>query len=312
MKIPKKKLTLLVCSVSQERLSEFIKINKNTLKNVHTLYVVGFKENGNSLPFSHDIIYLPHTSLSQKRNFAISQIQSKYVAMTDDDCYFSEGWLDEVKTLMHLGYMCVFGNVLPYMENQKRNMECIITIITEKTKWIDKTNFFDHSLQIGFSNNCLIQKKMLPRVPFKEWLGPGTELHSGEDADLILSILSNNQRILSSKELVVFHNAWSLKYERKKRIHLYLLGGLTAYYYHFLRGDYFARLYIKTEVLIIFSAVLLTFKRIIMKRNQMKSRIQCLWDNLVLLFAPPVLSITSPLFFSTKKFIERSIRINTH
>lgn len=300
MRLKKGQITLLVCLTNKQKLNLFIKNNSQVLKNLFCLYVTDFTLSKHVIPFNNEILVLPNSSLSTKRNTALNRLQSKYIAITDDDCIFMDGWLEQVELMIKSNQKCVFGSVHPYNLEISQNKTCLIQIKKTKSYLIHKNNFFDHFEQIGFTNNCVISKDLLISIGgFKEWLGPGTFLQSGEDAEIILSILSQNHSILHNHKMIVAHNSWIKNESVSDSVWGYLLGGITAYYFHLFRGETYCFQYIKKQLIVILKQLSQNLISIFTHPRLMKRySLRVLFDVFLLIFTP-----IFAIYFLLKQFM---------
>jgi GT2 family glycosyltransferase len=97
---------------------------------------------------------------------------------------------------------------------------------------------------------------------FKEWLGVNSPGLSAEDAEFALRLLVNKQKILSAKDVVVYHNKWLSHKELSKQMKLYICGELSCYGYFAIKGYKFAKKVCLDDFNNVFSRLKKSIKRI--------------------------------------------------
>ena len=170
----------------------------------------------------------PKPGVSAARNAGWRRARGSVVAFTDDDCYPTPEYIDEIfKCFQEDAVSYLGGRVLLFDRNDSP-----ITIQTlEQRVEIPPHSFVAPGLIHGA--NFAFRKSVLDLVgDFDERLGAGTKLLCGEDVDMLARASSLGFRGIYDPGPVVFHHHRRSKPEEVKR----LLEG-----YDIGRGAYFAK-----------------------------------------------------------------------
>lgn len=143
-------------------------------------------------------------------NFLIKRSKNEILAFTDDDCIITDDWLGQIfrtyenNTQKLAG---VFGSTLPHQPLLHQDMFCPSTCLFNKSAIYTYKNI--NYYELGLGNNMSIRKSVLLDIGgFKEWLGVGTFVNSGEESELIFRILRSGYVLVTNPKMIVFHNNW--------------------------------------------------------------------------------------------------------
>lgn len=159
------------------------------------------------------------------------------ISFLDDDCVPDPDWQRNAQTYMqNHSYDMVFGKTLPYLPTQVDDAICPCTF--EKKPNTLPSIASGHVATVGFGNNCIVRADMFRQLGcFKEWLGPGSALQGGEDAEFILRSLIAKAKIGYSPQMLVYHDKWLKGKAYRTQMRMYYLGGTAAYAYHLTAGN---------------------------------------------------------------------------
>lgn len=173
--------------------------NEKTLKKVNAL-------NSNKV---HYYKYKPN-GLSNSRNFGVLKAKAEIIAFTDSDCIVDRYWLKNMIKLYQANpeLAGIFGCTLAYKPELHPQEFCPATYYIERqTKW--SISNIELSENMGLGNNMSFRRAPLLQVGlFKTWLGAGSISDAGEDVEMIFRMLFYNYTLMSTPQLIVFHNRW--------------------------------------------------------------------------------------------------------
>jgi glycosyltransferase involved in cell wall biosynthesis len=239
-------ISVIVCTIGRKSLYQTIRsIRANSYKDYEILVISQLVEiDQKYLKDDKRIRYyhIKSKGLSQARNFGIQQARGDIICFTDDDCIADKTWLQQIYVTFkkNKGIVGIFGNTLSYKPENNKNKRC--PCIFEIHKSILHKEPCYHSQVIGFGNNMAFKKKVFPYYgSFKNWLGVNAIGSSAEDAEFVLRLLIKGQTIISSNDVVVYHNRWLTVKEWDKQLRQYMCGEMACYGYLAFKGHRFAR-----------------------------------------------------------------------
>ncbi len=192
---------------------------------------------------------LKHRVKTKGLNFGIKKSRGQIIAFTDDDCVAPKNWLSAgIRTLSKFpDAAAVFGQTKSYRPDSHRGMFCPSTFSISKTRVVTKPAY--HAKHIGFGNNMFIKKTTFDKTRlFKTWLGPGSIGRTAEDAEMAIRILKNGLKIVSAKDVLIYHDRWLNKKEFEKLLKDYMFGEIVCYSYIALKGEVFAKRLIYKDI----------------------------------------------------------------
>lgn len=163
-------------------------------------------------------------------NAGIRLSHGEVVAITNDDCTASRGWLRELtEPVLSSSAVLCGGQSLP--SRPGRAYPATYAIPFEEPRLVQ----LDSSCpvwEIGLvGNNFSMRRSLLDQVgPFNERLGPGTPMYSGEDLDLFHRVLAKRLPICINPRAVVFHEPLETWIAELRMMYSYRVG-LAAYLY---------------------------------------------------------------------------------
>lgn len=166
-----------------------------------------------------DIKYIRSTrkGLSYNRNIGLRYCNGDIVTLTDDDAEYPEFLLEKIN------------------EEFKKNPEIDILTISTKEKETNRTIHKSPNKDLVITNKNIfktaislttfIKYKRITDIYFDEELGVGAKFGSGEESDMLLSLLSKGYKgkYICNKELVIYH-PYKDEVSNPERFYLYALG----------------------------------------------------------------------------------------
>lgn len=238
MKNPK--ISLVVCSNRENQKYQNIWNRlRLDLSQIHIILLTQGKAN-HKQDRSHNVIHIKLESIGRSRaiNSGLRIVKTGYIGLTDDDCIIDEKWLTQaVKTLDNYSFDLVYGQTKPYLPNKHIGQFCPSTFSKISNVVSVTNNIGKHWENVGFDNNAVIKKRVFDNIGgYKWWLGPGSIIPAGEDAEFILRAQIARHKIAYNPDMIVYHNKWLNTSENEKLMHNYALGGLTVYSFYALQG----------------------------------------------------------------------------
>lgn len=136
-------------------------------------------------------------SLSHARNLGLRLIEGDIVAFPDDDCWYPQQLLEQVKkcfeSKLSIDCVCCCG----YDPEKKRTLSKRAP--KQGIVRINTINALKYPMSIG------IFAKTACKIYFDENLGVGTKWGSGEESDYILQLLYNNRSVIYYSNILVYH-----------------------------------------------------------------------------------------------------------
>ncbi len=241
-----KDITIIICTRNRsENLKECV---NSILKNKGDRYEIlivdqgtdGKTENFIKKINSEKIRYIKTDTvgLSRARNIAILNVNTKYLAFTDDDCIVDEIWIENILKEFESDEKIdgVYGKVLPYGDKTKEGYFCHCLIDSNKRTECNKP-VLPHNY-LGHGNNMSFKTELFKEVGlYNEKLGAGTWMKSGEDTDFIYRVLRKRKKVIYSPLPLVYHNSWKTLEEAEKLDYGYVRGFVTIFSKFSLKGD---------------------------------------------------------------------------
>ena len=140
------------------------------------------------------------------------------MVFTDDDCVCTEEWLASIlaEYAAEPTALGVFGRVVPYgsdgnviagIVGHSGDMFCP-AVQTSMERAVFEAPAIPH-LVLGGGNNMSFRKELFARVGlFREALGPGSRIGTGEDTEMTYRILSHRCKLVYSPRPLVRHDHW--------------------------------------------------------------------------------------------------------
>lgn len=168
-----------------------------------------------------DIKYVRANSLglSYARNIGMKYVSGDIVSFPDDDCLYDEQTLEKVRSEFCLTNI----DIITFKILDKDTNENSCGNWPSNEMEIDKYNVFNTSISI----TMFIKIKDIKDINFDESLGVGTKLSSGEETDLVLSLLSKKYKGKYTPQICVYHPN---KPKDLSRGYRYALGTGAVYY----------------------------------------------------------------------------------
>lgn len=152
-----------------------------------------------------DVISTGPLGLSSARNIGLSRLapldnSQEIIGFPDDDCWYSNDLLESVTKYFELNpeVNCICTNVFD-PENQKSYGGRPINVERDVT--------FRNIFKLPISVGIFIRRNVFNtnQIHFKEYLGAGTRLGSGEETELISRLLESGCKIKYVGKIQVFH-----------------------------------------------------------------------------------------------------------
>src|SRR3990170_5346211 len=186
------------------------------------------------------VLHIKLTNLGRSNaiNRGLEEIHSKFVGLTDDDCFLDKNWVSQaVKSLGGPFVSLVYGQTFPYQPQKNKGKRCPCTFTKTPNKYSVVSHTHKHWVDIGFDNNAAIKKELFDKIGgYKWWLGPGSIGKNAEDAEFILRALISKHSIAYNPSMIVYHNKWLTQQEWKNAAQIYLCGGVGAYGFYGMQG----------------------------------------------------------------------------
>jgi glycosyltransferase involved in cell wall biosynthesis len=170
---------------------ELIIIDQNSDNRVYDIYL----QNKDRL----DIKYFrsDKKGLSLNRNIGLEHYSGDIVAFPDDDCEYDVDTLGKIASFFEKK-----ANYNFYTCNT-REKSGIQTILKTKENSTDISLF--NVMNIGISFTIFIRSESIKQFRFDEQLGVGTEFSSGEESDLLLFLIRNNNKGYYHADHYIYH-----------------------------------------------------------------------------------------------------------
>lgn len=165
--------------------------------------------------------------LSAARNYGIKKCTGNYVCLMDDDAEYRDTFLENAKSVIDESECSVVsGLVIDKLTNNH---------FVKHMRNIDKCQINYKNIGLCVSASLVIDRKKLKDIGgFDEQLGVGAKFGSGEETDVILSLLNRHLKVVYSNKLVVYHPCPTQIFDEKiiNRAYHYGLGEGAIYKKH--------------------------------------------------------------------------------
>jgi GT2 family glycosyltransferase len=174
--------------------------------------------------------------LSASRNAAFTEARSAVLAVTDDDCVPSAGWVAAIHEALVQRVQppaALTGPVLPLEPEGDR----VWAVSSRTSSTPAEFTALVAPWRVGTGANFALRRDWLDRVgQYDQRLGAGTPGRAGEDMDLIHRLLAGGAQIHYEPRAVVYHERRSADYRRSSRAaYGHGIGAYTAL--RLCRGD---------------------------------------------------------------------------
>ncbi len=179
---------------------------------------------------------------SAGRNIAIENSESELIAITDDDCEVSVGWLENMVKAFDVddNIGIVYGKVEPGKSDEGPGF---IPSYLEEKSFILKSIYDKHSLE-GLSACMGIRKSVWKKLNgFDHMLGAGVFFNSCEETDLSIRALLGGLYVYYSPAVSVIHHGLRDRNEGKKLAESYGFGNGALFAKH-IKCGHFGMLYV--------------------------------------------------------------------
>ncbi len=199
------------------------------------------KEFAKGVPFRVTLINQAEPGVSRAKNSGLSLSRGDVIAFTDDDCYVTPEFINEIfDVFQQRDCGCIGGRVLLYDPSDAP--ETIIE--SDRTAVLEPFSFVEPGMIHGA--NMAARRDVFAKIGgFDQRLGPGTSFHSAEDVDFLARASAAGFRIGYFPGPTVFHHHGrkpGRDVEVLRRVYDY---GRGAYYSKFLMNRFTRKLYLK-------------------------------------------------------------------
>lgn len=153
--------------------------------------------------------------LSASRNLALAKADADVLAVTDDDCFPDEHWVEALVAgfLSDAAPDAVTGPILPPPGDPLPNMWALSMRPSRETRLYSSRVI---PWQVASGANFAARVDLLRKAGgWDERLGVGTRGRAGEDVDIVDRLLAAGARILYSGDAVM-HHAWQTRERRRE------------------------------------------------------------------------------------------------
>ncbi len=188
-------------------------------------------------------IHDPRRGKGKALNLALSRARGDICAFIDDDCIASKNWLRSIQDAFskHPSISGVFGKTLPFTKKGLvQTKYCPAIYLPAEDRIISSPCY--HADHIGFGNNMAFRTNVCRSIrEFTTLLGPGSIGLAALDAEFALKALEHNYRILSTPNVLVYHNKWLNAQQLERQNNIYVCGEIACYGYYAFHGYPFAQ-----------------------------------------------------------------------
>lgn len=241
----------------------------------HTILIIDQSDVAVDQSWPNHIIYR-HTQergLARARNLAVAYCTTPYILFTDDDCrpaldwlisahecitaapevavWFGQAWPSGTDYTLHQ-YQTHAGNIT--WASRPDGSVCHALRIAEQPFRINQpVAVLEH---LGHGNQLLLHCTTLRHIGgFNPWLGTGGWLHSGEDVEMALRMLTHGHTCAFAPTLRITHDAWVSPAENARLIQHYDTGMLALHLFHAWHGNHIAQNYLRMRYHAITNAI---------------------------------------------------------
>ncbi len=180
----------------------------------------------------------PTRGLARARNVGIRASSGGVVLFTDDDCIAEPDWpgaiLEEFDADPEVG--AVYGRVLP-LGKGKPGEHCPTVMESTERRVVRNLEESTHEA-VGHGNNMAFRRELFARFGlYLEWLGAGTPMRGGEDAEFTFRVLWAGTKVLYTPKALAHHDNWMPLEKSKRQLYRYMLSASTVFTRFALRGS---------------------------------------------------------------------------
>lgn len=167
---------------------------------------------------SYKILKADNRVLSKCRNLGVGYAKGNVIAFPDDDCWYHEHLLEDVKKLFSQFDIDMIGGRALDPSNNKE----LISSFPKKSMEFS----IGRAYSVGISVSFFFKRQVLLKNLFNESLGAGSALGSGEETDLIIRSLMSGFRGRYEPSIIVYHPfaPETVNYEMIQKSYKYALG----------------------------------------------------------------------------------------
>ncbi len=174
--------------------------------------------------------------VSAGRNIGISNAQSEFIAITDDDCEAPPNWLREMVAAFSVDTRIgiVFGNVLPRPHDRA---SVFIPAYVRREPFLARSMAQKHLVE-GMSACMGVRRSVWERLGgFDEMLGAGAPLKSGAEIDFTIRALLSGYFVYETPRVALIHNGFRTWQQGRILVHRYWYGAGAAMAKHLKFGE---------------------------------------------------------------------------
>lgn len=210
-------------------------------------------------------LYSTRKSISYSRNLGIDSAKGRYLTFPDDDCLY---YADTLYTLSQELKKYQYPEMLIGTVYDRTNKKYVFKKTPTSNQNINFWNFhvMVSSISIAVKNN---------NIKFDERFGIGEKYHSNEDADLILTCLESDNRLVFSENLQFFHPPYSSVNMSSEKLLRYGIGfgALCRKHFNFPISILFFKVIVFQLLMITKSLATLNRIELLRRWNALKGRI---------------------------------------
>jgi GT2 family glycosyltransferase len=175
------------------------------------------------------------TGLSRAKNQGIADCTASFIAFTDDDCRVETGWIGALTAPLRNGEAeGAVGRILPDRPVPGAEETTSFYLPKGPRQFGRRT----HPWRVGGGGNFAVARKVLANAgEYDERFGPGAELESAEDMDMVHRLLRSGARIVYVPEATVFHKSWRTERQSRLLSRAYGVGAGAYFTKYLLKGD---------------------------------------------------------------------------
>ena len=165
-------------------------------------------------------------------NRGIEQVTTRFVLVTDDDCFVDHCWVEKMATLLgQLPQAIITGPAEPV------GQEKVVSFVADRKPAIYRRPGLKFDTFCG--SNMGVAKDVIKRIgPFDE----DPHLVAAEDSEWVYRALRTGVPVMFSPDVKVGHYGWRDSGERADRYHFYALSHGGFYGKYLRKGDWFIAL----------------------------------------------------------------------